>query len=421
MPATHRPSSARRQRAHRRFVQALWRAFIGPPADIEPGAADAPEEPDRAERRQRNLVFGAINVAYLALLAAVLLANRAGPELWSLAALNLYLPQWYWAVPGGLLLLVDALWARIWSWAPLVGGLLVVGPLMGYCWGWGAGAPIPGATPVRVVTYNIHAGALMPLAIEELGRLHPDIILLQESGPTPWTRDARVRFPDWHTAGPRGGLFVASRFPILQWRAREIPVVGGVRTFLWCQLRVDGVPVSVYNVHLPTPREGLQPLLEDGTAASGIWRLSTNDRLAHAALLARELARDHGPRIVGGDMNAPPSSMVLRYLTQTGLSDAFSLAGVGYGYTYGHRLSRGYAFVRIDHLLASDHWLVSSASVGGGQGSDHRPVAADLYLARGRSPGRFEREPGRRAWELTQPVEEDQEGSSNGTASRRAR
>ncbi|HSV74163.1 MAG TPA: endonuclease/exonuclease/phosphatase family protein [Chthonomonadales bacterium] len=391
-------------------LDVLWRAFIGPPAGHTIAAAAPRHDPDRAIRIRHHLCFGAANGAYLALLGALFLANRAGPELSSLTALNLYLPQWYWAVPGVVLLLANALWARLWVWAPLAGMLVVAGPLMGYGWGWGAAAPVPGTTPVRVVTYNVHAGALAPLALEELGRLRPDVVLLQEAGPSPWTRDARSRFPGWHTAGPRAGLFVASRFPILNWRVREIPVVDTANAYLWCQIEVDGVPVSVYNVHLPTPRDGLQPLLDDGAAAAGAWRLSTNDRLAHVALLARDLKRDQGPRIVAGDMNAPPPSMVLRYLTATGLRNAFSTAGTGFGFTYGHRLSRGYSFVRIDHVLVSHHWVITGASVGGEEASDHRPVVADLHLARGRLPGRFEQQPDRRAWDLSKPVGEDEPG-----------
>jgi endonuclease/exonuclease/phosphatase (EEP) superfamily protein YafD len=63
-----------------------------------------------------------------------------------------------------------------------------------------------------------------------------------------------------------------------------------------------------------------------------------------------------------------------------GLRDAFSTAGLGYGYTYGHGLRLGHSFVRIDHILVSRHWDVVRSWTGGAAGSDHRPVIADLVL-----------------------------------------
>ena len=69
--------------------------------------------------------------------------------------------------------------------------------------------------------------------------------------------------------------------------------------------------------------------------------------------LARDLAGLTGPLVLAGDLNAPPASPVLAALEAVGLRNAFSLAGRGYGYSYGHSMRWGYDFLRIDHIYVS--------------------------------------------------------------------
>lgn len=107
-----------------------------------------------------------------------------------------------------------------------------------------------------------------------------------------------------------------------------------------------------------------------------------NDRLVQSGLLAEHLRQMKRPRIVAGDLNAPETSAVVKTLLHTGLRDAFSSAGVGYGYTHGHALKLGMSFLRIDHVLVSDDIGVVQTEVGGAVASEHRPVIADLLLVR---------------------------------------
>jgi len=84
---------------------------------------------------------------------------------------------------------------------------------------------------------------------------------------------------------------------------------------------------------------------------------------------------------VAGDFNAPVQSIVCRKLMRHGLTDAFSTAGQGYGYSFGHELRLvAHSYVRLDHILASRHWRVERCWTGGADASDHRPVIADLVL-----------------------------------------
>lgn len=104
------------------------------------------------------------------------------------------------------------------------------------------------------------------------------------------------------------------------------------------------------------------------------------DRLTQAELLANELAAGVGPMIVAGDFNAPEKSAVVGALLAAGLRDAFSSAGVSYGYTWGHALRLWISFFRIDHILVSPTLGVRDCFIGGKEGSEHRPVIADLLL-----------------------------------------
>ena len=61
-------------------------------------------------------------------------------------------------------------------------------------------------------------------------------------------------------------------------------------------------------------------------------------------------------------------------------SDAFSIAGTGFGYTYGHSLWPGISFLRIDHVLVSPEFDVADCFTGNKQGSTHRAVVADTIL-----------------------------------------
>jgi endonuclease/exonuclease/phosphatase (EEP) superfamily protein YafD len=109
-----------------------------------------------------------------------------------------------------------------------------------------------------------------------------------------------------------------------------------------------------------------------------------NDRLVQSGVLAEHLRlmpKDH-PRIVAGDLNAPESSSVVETLLHTGMRDAFSSAGFGYGFTHGHSLKLGLSWLRIDHVLVTDDIGVTQAYVGGKVASEHRPVIADLVLNR---------------------------------------
>jgi endonuclease/exonuclease/phosphatase (EEP) superfamily protein YafD len=138
----------------------------------------------------------------------------------------------------------------------------------------------------------------------------------------------------------------------------------------------------VVTTHLLSPREGLNATRRERLQGLDEWRQNFNDRLGQAVRLAGYAAQRTRPMILAGDLNAPDAAAVMRTLLRTGLRDAFSAAGLGYGYTHGHSLRLGFSFLRIDHVLVSPEIGVVDSFAGGWQASEHRPVIADLLLRR---------------------------------------
>ena len=111
-------------------------------------------------------------------------------------------------------------------------------------------------------------------------------------------------------------------------------------------------------MHFLTSRDALSAFRSVRNWWDGIilMRIDLANRLSQSESLANDLRRVATPLIVGGDFNVPASSMVVQSLENVGLRDAFGESGRGYGYTFGHASKFRHSFVRIDHLLISDHF-----------------------------------------------------------------
>lgn len=341
--------------------------------------------------RTFNWLF-ALNVAYIVLLAAITLLNRLGPDRFWLGALNFYLPQLVWAVPGVVLVLASWRGARGWIWLPFLGILWVLGPIMDWHWSFRQARAEASAPTLRVMTWNIKYGKrdLMPL-IEELQRSRPDVILFQDA-----VRAAEGPLGDylrgWQLEN-RGQYLVASRYPISAVEVHELPSKDRKKeTFLRCKLRVGSRDLSLYNVHFKTPRRSLNAFRKVKRDAwyipKAVDRFEGNvrTRLLQAERVAEYLGGERGDFLVAGDFNSPDHSLVCETLRSAGLADAFDRAGRGYGYTYGHFLLRNRipylraSWMRIDHIMTSSGLSAQTCRVGTRRASDHRPVVADLIF-----------------------------------------
>jgi endonuclease/exonuclease/phosphatase (EEP) superfamily protein YafD len=96
--------------------------------------------------------------------------------------------------------------------------------------------------------------------------------------------------------------------------------------------------------------------------------------------LSQWLQQYDGPQILAGDLNLPPDSAIYRKFW-AGYGNAFSSAGLGFGYTEWPRVGVLRFGIRIDHILSGPNWRPCRCWVGPGVGSDHLPLIADLVWA----------------------------------------
>jgi endonuclease/exonuclease/phosphatase (EEP) superfamily protein YafD len=177
---------------------------------------------------------------------------------------------------------------------------------------------------------------------------------------------------------------VASRYPLLDCATEESAAGYSGPAYVRCIVEAPSGAFDLVTTHFLSPREGLNAIRYDPLRAISGWRYNVEVRMGQADALAHELRRESPrPLVVAGDLNSPERSLVVRRLLETGLRDAFSSAGTGYGYTYGHfTLGLGISFLRIDHILVSPGIGVSDCFVGGKEVSPHRPVIVDLFVKR---------------------------------------
>lgn len=357
----------------------MWHGCMGNQSEngVEPFSRGTARPVRRGTSPARLCCFS----AYFTLLAAIVMANQAGPEQWWPFALNLYLPQGIWIVPGALMALNDVKRRPLSALCAAGAILFVAGPLMGFCWSHSHPLKSSLSARVRVMTYNIKWGRRdISVIAGQIEQSHPDLILMQDAnGGQELTAALRFILSGWHWIAD-GQYVVASRWPITDLGERSLDFPGGHFTYLRCRTKLAGRTITLYDVHLFTPRGGLQALRSDWR--DGIPRFQSNvaGRLHQAALVAAGSKSEAGPLIVAGDLNSPVQSLSCRILARSGLTDAFSASGRGYGYTYGGFPTKNSAFLRIDHIYTSRQWIPLQCWTGASEGSEHRPVIADLGL-----------------------------------------
>jgi endonuclease/exonuclease/phosphatase (EEP) superfamily protein YafD len=327
-----------------------------------------------------------------ALLAIALAQHLPGERRWWIE-LSRYLPyDWGIAACLGALLLAFAL-GRMWVVASLANLALFATVTMGLVWNRSGDEPAADAVTLRLLSYNVKAerarerpGGIDAL-VAELRRHAPDVALLQDANGLPVARGVAPADGLGALLGlPHAFVFdqyvVASRHPIRGCETLPDGSHGEQHRFVQCTIDVQGVAVSVVNVHLLTPRRGLLAARREGIEAADEWQRNHDRRMSQARALRRALDALPRPLVVAGDFNAAQAAPAVQTLLGAGLRDSFSAAGRGYGYTYGHALRHGSSFLRIDHVLVSADIGVVRSAVGGAEASEHRPVVTDLFLRR---------------------------------------
>jgi endonuclease/exonuclease/phosphatase (EEP) superfamily protein YafD len=335
--------------------------------------------------RGLRVVVGLFVAAVIAAIAALTALQRLDGETWWWVELSRYLP-YYWLVLLCVVSLGASMWlGRMWVAASLAALALLAGVTMQPEWGEGS----TGGEHVRVMTFNIKAGravevrdGVLALGVE-VARHDPDILVMQDANGLLIDRGAQALAGVQVFGLPHvyalGQYVVASRWPLLGCNPGQIGFREESHRYLRCTVDVGGTALTLVTAHFLSPRNGLAATRFEGLDGAQAWQQNYRDRLAQSQALARDIATMPRPLVVAGDLNAPESSEVVQTLLRTGVRDAFSAAGRGYGYTYGQAM-RGMAFLRIDHILTSSDIAIADSFVGRGEASEHRPVIADLLL-----------------------------------------
>ena len=177
------------------------------------------------------------------------------------------------------------------------------------------------------------------------------------------------------TKAKRPGLIVASRFPVRDVETMNLSELGGTGGAMRCRLESSAGDLLVVNVHLDTPRSGIEPILKSVSYRE--LRPSIRLRDAGSAAMTAWLGDTPANCIVGGDFNMTCESVIFRRYWSR-FDDAFGEAGLGLGHT---KFTHWHG-VRIDHVLHGSALRCTECRVGLDVGSDHVPVIAILEYVR---------------------------------------
>lgn len=348
---------------------------------IAPAVAPAGLPASLANRLARFVVVGA------ALAAALLaLAFQFADESAWWAELARYVPYPVYLLPALAAACASVLLGWRWRCLGLATLALVLGPVMGLKLGLGES----GTGRLRVMSYNIkdyvalkRPGGFAALAWE-IALHDADIVVMQDAdNVAELYRDDPKRLAGMFGARQvvsSGQFLIASRLPLRNCRDGDVSFPGERHHYQRCMVAAAGKEFELFNVHLLTPRAGLNATRHERLGGIDEWQENVASRMFQARVLARDAAAVRHPVLLMGDLNAPEHSPVVRALLGAGLRSAWATAGAGYGYTHGHSLRPHISFARIDHVLAGPGFAIAGAQVGGKDASEHRPVIADLWL-----------------------------------------
>ena len=333
------------------------------------------------ERLRRTIAL--LSLAYLVVVVVFGVAGRM-VDAWWLATILVFAPGWWLVLPAAVLVPAAALTRRR-SLGPLVLALIIAGAATDFALPVRTLSRSPEGLRVRLLTCNMHyTENLDPAALNQLlDETRPDLVLLQEwKHPNP---AGALVLPngDWHTHQTEqvrsetleslaDKFVLASRFPIRQATVLGRYSMSEQGAVIRYELETPVGPVTVFNIHLATPRDGLQAVLRVGGDGPAKVQAGSDFRREQSAGVARAAGAAR-PVLLAGDFNTPPQSVRFRQ-EWGGYTDAFSSAGWGWGYTFFTRN----AAVRVDHILTGPGWHCDRCWVGPDVGSPHRPVLADL-------------------------------------------
>lgn len=311
------------------------------------------------------------------------------------AAFCLYLPPLVWLLPLCLLMPLALLFHRrcfvflvalavftIWGW-------------LGFQLGEEKRETADGRAGLSVMTYN--RGQNMNQSLQPFkNATNPDVLVFQEAG---GRADGFLRSTGYAEFGHGvsvGEFTLLSRYPItsntlVQDAASQRPARAARFTIDW-----NGRMISVYAVHLMTPRDVLRSYMR-GAFLWGVlgvpgtpwakkreyYQSFWDGQMQDAKMILDAVRTDPNPCIVAGDFNAPHTGYLHRMVTRE-LIDSHATSGHGFGFTFPgvthNPLSLGGPWMRIDYIFHDRRWDALECITEKDRPSQHRALVAKLRL-----------------------------------------
>lgn len=232
--------------------------------------------------------------------------------------------------------------------------------------------PAPASSTLRVMSMNLYYRNRDEAAIvRAIEAANPDVIVLVEV--TPWSLENVIQkhllSKYEYVNQPRfdGVGTVLSRVPYRIGDPAENE--GGSFGRSPVLFDVGGREIALYAVHLVSPGH--------------TWLIRQNrQQVLHLSEIVRAEKR---PAIIAGDCNFSQLTPNAAALHDVGMRSAHELIGFGLGNTWGPRWYPSINWlpgVRIDHIWLSKELTATRSEVGLDTGSDHRPVIADIAVAK---------------------------------------
>lgn len=312
---------------------------------------------------------------YVVALALFILSPLWPARFWWIANLLQVLPSWLFFVPL-LFLFLWALILRLWKVVILQGVSFILAfvGIAGYQFSFRPLAQLSRpASAIRILTMNLGNVYDIKKFSDLIENADPDIIAFQESGSFQPSVIRQV-FPteQWYFAN-EGGLAVASRMKIFYADSKDRRSSNGLGSIIGKFKLDDGQSIiTLFNVHLETPREGVEAVMYRESGA--IHRMKkVTDIQKKESEVASAWADSQDNIIVAGDFNMLTVNPIFKKYWSR-YTDAFSSVGSGFGYTK-HTSWHG---IRIDHVLYDPCWKALKAYIGPDIGGDHHPLIVDL-------------------------------------------
>lgn len=343
-----------------------------------------------------NILTGA-SAAIALLMVAVAYSDRLHPDDYpSLACAGLLFPFFLAANLIMLMLWIMVSWRR--SWIPLLAFVVAYPSIRIYL-------PLhmdtePPAESIKIISYNVACYQFDKREMNPkdsifsyLRHQDADIVCLQEDiirkGDVADFSDIYPYNDTVHISSPSlvliNAIGIHTRFPILRKERIDYPSLANGSVAYFLQIGSD--TVIVINNHLETThlsgndRQRYQDMIsgdmnrQDAKEETRLLISKLSQAMAERAVQAEAVhryiqAHSNYPLIVCGDFNDSPISYVRRTIAD-GLTDCYAESGRGPGISY---KQKGF-FVRIDHILCSNHFFPSRCYVDNNvRGSDHYPV-----------------------------------------------